>query len=247
MTSAPDRIEQIAAFLDGAMSDSEAEAFERAMADDPQLAEEVERIAGNDALLREAFALPADDGLDAGLLERMGLADRDMATTPVSALPPLPANDNPPFWRRWQVPLGGAIAAGLALALTMTLMGSGTMSPIGSALEQTPSGQIAHLKGDTAVTPLLTFQSGDGRYCREFNYANSGRERSGIACRGQADWTVEAWGEGAAAIPDPSEIALASGAAEGSLDATYQRLAAGDPLAMTLEKSLISGGWKKSP
>lgn len=246
MTGHDDKYERIAAFLDGAMSDAEADAFEAAMAADADLAAEVERLASNDELLREAFAVPETAPADDAMLERMGLAP---SPEPDSAEPaPFPdaANDNPPLWRRWQAQLGGAVAAGLAFALTFSFTGSGGMSDIGSVLDSTPSGQIAALDSGASVSPILSFQSGDGRYCREFTYSGPDGDRGAIACRASDDWVVEAWGEGASELPDPGEIALASGAGEGSLDEAYARLEAGDPVTIDEEKSLIDGDWKAS-
>lgn len=238
MTDQTALFERIAAYLDGAMTDAETEAFEREMASDPLLAAEVERLASNDSLLREAFAEPAGSTIDAAFLERMGLTEPERPVNPVAA------NDNPPFWQRYRIPLGAGIAAALALALTFTLQNGTTQTPIGLALEQTPSGQVAALDDGTSITPLLSFKAGDGRFCREFTYSAASGDRGGIACRGAKDWSVEAWGEGAADLPAPGEIALASGAGEASLDQIYARLNAGDPLSMRDETGLITNGWK---
>lgn len=241
MTDQTVLLERIAAYLDGAMSDAEVELFEQEMARDPQLATEVERLASNDSLLREAFAETADNGIDDAFLKRMALGQLAPPTSPAL---PAAANDNSPFWRRWQVPLGAGIAAALALALTFTLRGGAAQSPVGLALEQTPSGQVATLDNGATITPVLSFKAGDGRFCREFTYAAASGERGAIACRNAKNWSVEAWGDGAATLPDPDEIALASGAGETSLDEAYASLGAGDPLQMSEENDLIAKGWK---
>ena len=237
MTGSSERDERIAAYLDGAMSEAEAAAFEQALADDPALAADLECMAGNDSLLREAFAEPA---VDQAFIARMGLVEPGSSAAPT----PLAANDNPPFWRRWSLPAGGAIAAGLALVLSLTLQQNSGTPGLSEALDATPSGQLASLEDGKSVTPMLSFAAGDGRFCREFAYRSSSGERGGIACRGSSGWQIEAWGEGAAQLPDPGEIALASGAGEGSLDEAYARLKAGDPLLAEQEKALIERGWQ---
>lgn len=240
MTGNPDLDQRIAAYLDGAMSDAETEAFEQEIAGNPALAAEFERLAGNDALLREAFAEPA---VDDDFIARMGLGPTAIEATSPAKSDPVPANDNPPFWRRWSVPIGGAIAASLALVVTLSLTQGAGGNPIGDALEATPSGQLAALGDNASVTPILSFTAGDGRFCREFNYADANGERGGIACRDSSGWQVEAWGEGAAQLPDPDEIALASGTDTQSLEDAYQRLDASDPIVAGREQALIANGW----
>lgn len=240
MSGHPDLDERIAAYLDGAMSESDAAAFESEIADNPLLAAEMERLAGNDALLREAFAEPE---VDDAFLEKMGLGQSAPDVPHIEHSGIAAANDNPPFWRRWSVPIGGAIAASLALVATLSLQQGAGGPGMGDALETTPSGQLAALDDGASLTPLLSFQAGDGRFCREFAYASGTAERGGIACRGGDGWQVEAWGEGAAPLPDPGEIALASGADTGALEDAYARLQASDPILADRENALIERGW----
>ncbi len=235
-----DRWERIAAFLDGALSNAEADAFAAEMERDTALADDVARMAGNDGLLRDAFTLPETD---AAVLTRMGLADPGPAHSSV----PLAANDNPPFWRRWQVPLGGALAASLALFLTLGLPGGGSQpAGMAGALEATPSGQLASLDGGASLTPVLSFTAADGRFCREFTFADGADQTGAIACRGAQGWVVEAWGDGGDTLPDPGTIVLAGGAGNRSLDETYARLGASDPLSATRESALIAEGWQEN-
>lgn len=240
MTGEPDLDQLIAAYLDGAMSEDEALAFEQAVSEDPRLAAELERFGSNDDLLRAAHAEP---DVSEEFLARMGLAAPAPATDAGHA-PVTPANDNPPLWRRWQWPVSGAIAAGLALALTLNSQTGGEAGAFSRAMEQTPSGQVAALEQGATLTPLLTFRAGDGRYCREFAYAGAATERGGIACRDARGWSVEAWGDGAGDLPDPGQIALASGADTRSLDDAYRALRASDPIQAAREASLIRRGWR---
>jgi hypothetical protein len=243
------RGERIAAFLDGALGDADQAAFEAELEHDADLAAEVERMMGNDALVREAFAGPIEEGVDDALVERMGLAKESPAKVveldDYRADTPASANDNPPFWRRWQVPLGGAIAAALALTLILaSQQGAAPGSGFDAALDGTPSGQVAALDGGRELTPLLTFQAGDGRYCREFSIGKGQAGGTGIACRTGEGWKVEALDKGATELTKGSEIALASGEDGAGLDAAYSRLDAGDPMGTERENSLISSGWQ---
>ncbi len=244
MSDQSERDLRITAYLDGAMSEEEALRFERELEADAGLANEVARLASNDDMLRQAMAVDEEAGVDDAVLARMGL-------TQAPAAPPAgssqrasaePANDNPPFWRRWQVGAGTAIAACLALVLTFALPGAGSPG-FGDALENTPSGQLASLGDSATLTPILTFEAGDGRFCREFTFAAAQSESSGIACRSSTGWTIEAWSDDAVDMPDSSEIALAGSDGPSSLDEAYARLEAGDPLAMDREGQMILDGW----
>lgn len=245
MTVPTDPDQRIAAFLDGAMSYDQAAAFAALLEQDPVLAAKVERLVRNDSLLRKAFALPAGDEADDAMLARMGLApapNRAPASAPELPLAAAAANDNYLLWRKSIMPLGGTIAAAVVLAVALSL-GGNKLSPIGAALETTPSGQTAALDGGAAITPVLTFTAKDGRFCREFTYSADSGNRGAIACRGQSDWEVEAWGDGPARLPDPDAIALASGADGTSLDDAYSRLGASDPLAIDRERISMASGW----
>ena len=244
MSDQNERDLRITAYLDGAMSEEEALRFERELEADAELADEVARLASNDDMLRQAMAVDGEAGVDDAFLVRMGLAEATAAPPHASdqIVSPEPANDNPPFWRKWQVGAGAAIAACLALVLTFALPSAGSPE-FGDALETTPSGQLASLGDGATITPILTFEAGDGRFCREFTFAAAQSESSGIACRSSTGWTIEAWSDDAVETPDSSEIALAGSDGPSSLDDAYARLEAGDPLAMDRESEIIRNGW----
>lgn len=235
-----DRDQWISAYLDGALDEAGMAAFEAALATDPVLAADLERLLGNDSLLRDAFAQPMHDVPDSALLARMGLAEQP---------PPAPvaANDNPPFWRGWRLPAAGALAAALALAITVGMPGGPAPMQFGPALDATASGQLARLEGGAELTPVLSFAAADGRFCREFTLGGEGSSGgNGIACRqGPGNWRVEALEPGAARLADSDSIVLAGGADSAALAAVYDRLGAGDPLTLEREERLIAGDWQQ--
>ena len=192
------RDEQIAAFLDGRLPDAEMSDFEAEMENDPGLAKEVARIAGNDDLLRAAFDGPMQEPVDQALIERMGLGATD---SPIIANA---ANDNPPLWRRWQWPMGGAIAASLALVMVWQ-SGGGSDDAFSVAMETTPSSVTASLSDQTKVTPQLTFAANDGRFCREFLKESGGNAETGIACRSKGTWSIEVLAKGGRALQNPEK------------------------------------------
>lgn len=232
----PDDIEErLAAFLDGEMSEAEAAAFEAQLAADPALAARAEAWCANDDRISAAFAPVAAMPLPQDLLAKLEAVPDVIAASKVTA-----ANDNPPAWRRFAMPLGGALAASLA---ALFLIGPKPEASGGRdlsyALETGRSLQPVRLADGQTVTPTMTIRTADGRFCREFQQADT----TGLACRSDGKWAVEA----KAAGTGPSEqtgIAVAGGADASALDAAYKRLGASDPLGAAEEAKLISGNWQ---
>jgi hypothetical protein len=241
-----DRTEMIAAFLDGRLDDVANAAFEAQLAHDEALAEEVARYAANDDLLRAAFDGPMHEGVDAELLQRMGLADPGRAQPAAPVQAPAAANDNPPFLRRWQWPVGGAIAASLALLAVMQLgRGPVSNSEFAMALNSAPSATSVQLADGGSITPRLTFMASDGRYCREYLQSGGAGDETGIACLRDGTWQIEARLKGGAKLPDSGTISAASGEGSAELDAAYARLGGSDPISAEAERSLIQQNWSR--
>lgn len=225
--------EQLAAWLDGAMSEADAAEFEKLLESDPELAERAANWRANDRFIAAAFAPLADAPVDPVMLERLGLAE------PAA---PVAANDNPPRWRGrgWALG-GGALAASLALAVTLLGQGGNPTRPdeLSLALDNTPSLQTATLADGRTVQPRLTVRAKDGRWCRE--YISGGQDA--LACRGDKGWDVI--GTGKAAAQQGGGVVLAGGEDAATLDAAYARIGASDPLGAQAEAELIKGKWAR--
>jgi len=228
--------EQLAAFLDGVMDDAEARAFEIRLASDPELAARAERWRVNDQRIAAALVPLAAEPLDPRVLLQMGL---DKPTTQAAEPERVPANDNSPWWRRHAMPLGGALAASLLVAVLVPRWGQQPQHDLSYALETAPSLKMVELADGSKITPTLTVRAADGRYCREFV---AGAE-VGLACRENGRWQIKAQGMGAGPA-DSATIATASGADAAALEGAYSKLGASDPLDAKDEAALISGGWK---
>jgi hypothetical protein len=227
-----DEMEQrLAAWLDGAMTEAEAAAFEQLLDSDPELAARAAEWQANDQFIAGAFAPLADAPVDPALLELLGLAE---------VPPPVAANDNPPWWRSWALG-GGALAASLALAMVLLGQGGNPARPdeLSLALDNTPSLKTARLADGRTVQPRLTVRAKDGRWCREYI---SG-DQDALACRGDKGWEVMASGK-AAAQQGGGDVALAGGEDGAALDAAYAQIGASDPLEAQAEAELIKSGWQ---
>lgn len=226
------REERLVAWLDGELTGDDLTAFEAELAADPELAAMAADWQANDSLISSAFAPVEQAPIDQAMLERLGLAEK-----PLPQPAPKPANDNPPWWKRHALPLGGAIAASLVAVLVVTPRDGGdARNSLSLALDSTPSLAQANLPDGRKITPMLTAQAADGRWCREFGDGSS----VAVACRdGKGSWIIEAKGKGAAPS-DNSEFAVASGADDAALGAS---LNLADPLDAAAEKALIEKKW----
>ena len=253
MSSEQDRV---SAYLGGAMTPTEAAAFEREMEGDAQLAAIVERWQRNDALLKHAFTTPDAEAVSGALLDRLGLADAPpesnvVALDRVQRTTPAAQNDNP-VSSKWKWSIAGSLAASVAVLAAVgsfwtakppALENDGAFQ---TALNSSASGATVALNDDQKLTPILSFEAGDGRFCREFAMEGNAAGSTGVACKSGDKWQIEAMVKGAGSLPSNDEIRTAGGESGASLDATYQRLGAGDPLNNQKEKQVISDGWKKN-
>ena len=121
---------------------------------------------------------------------------------------------------------------------------------LASALETAPMlQQVAGAGGETA-TPVVTFQSADGRLCRQFEGTRSNSDViSGYACRDDAgQWQVGFQGPGPSLSNDGATqtIRPAERQPHPELDAAIDNIIAGDALDPARESALISNGWKRN-
>lgn len=215
--------ERLAAWLDGALSDAEAEAFENEMAKDPALAALAASWRANDRSIAEALTLAP---IEPDLLARMGLAA------------PAAANDNPPWWRRRALPIGGAIAASLAVGLLMLQPGGQPRDELSLALDTAPSLKQTRLADGRVIEPTLTVRAADGRWCREFR----SKDKLSLACLADGRWILEGEADGSGPAQS-SDYGLASGTDSQVLDKAYRRIGASDPVSAAHEAELIAQGW----
>lgn len=233
MTGQPDTDERLAAWLDGAMTAADAAAFEIELARDPVLAERAATWQANDRRIAEALAPLVAEPIDPDWLGRMGLAE------PAPVVPEA-ANDNPVWWHKRWVPVGGALAAGLALVLLVVVRQPAGPQDGGLslALDSTPALQQARLDDGRTIEPLLTARAADGRWCREYRIG----DLAGLACREPQGWKVEAEAKTAPAA-NPGEIQLAGESGNAALEKANVRLGTADPLGAADEAALIANKW----
>ncbi|WEF30968.1 anti-sigma factor family protein [Pseudoduganella chitinolytica] len=250
--------EVLMAYADGELAGPERAAVERAMRDDPAVAQAVARhrqlrgdvfAAFADVLdepvpapLRQAAA-PAVVALDAARVARKARQEQ------VGQERAQQEQARRGGWWQW-----GGMAASLAVGVLAGIGGwqvahqdstSATVAATSQgmlaqgALAQALSHQLAGSgQVDTAVGIGVTFQGKDGRYCRSFTLAAA----AGLACREGNGWRVAVLQEQAPAAPSAYRQAAAA-VPPAVLDAIDERIA-GAALDAAAERAAQQRGWR---
>jgi hypothetical protein len=246
--------ERVSAYLGGTMTSQEASAFEQELKDDLGLAAVVERWQGNDAFLKQAFATPDATDISDALLARLGLTETAASDNVVAIdsfrRPNTEQNDNS-VSPKWRWPMVASIAASLVVALAVGNLlltmpaGIASEATFQTAMNNSTSGVAVALNDTQTLTPILSFEARDGRFCREFALKDKAESNQGITCKTGDQWTIEALVNGGKVLPSSSEIRTAAGNEGATLDTFYSRLGAGDPVDRSTEEYLILRGWTK--
>ena len=246
MTSDDPRLEddRVGAFVDDEMTPEEAEAFARALGDDPALARQVDiqdRLRGK---LRASHVLetPPSDAI-------MRLLEEPKPTAVVVPL------RRP--WAHTAIPagLGFALAASIAVAVGVTQIGSGGDVAVNGGAMVARGGLARALDGrlgtDAApdgIKVVASFRTVEGRYCRIFHtfdapqYATPTTAQStGLACKDGAGWTV-------ASLATPSrredgDYRQAGSTLPRAVVAAMSDLDLSQPLTAQEEQAARASGW----
>ena len=221
------------AWVDGELDEITRRRVDRAVADDPALAQRLEmhrhlrqRLSGHYAPVE---AEPVPQAMRALLEERPKVTPITRAAAPK--------------WRSWGI--GGAIAASLVLGLGIGRLSSGPAGPVAvsdgvmvargelaSALET----QLASAQKDTSIRIGLSFQRKGGGWCRSFD----GSALSGVACREGEGWQVQQLIPG---TPQSTDYRQAS-STDARIMATVSTLIEGSPADATQEAAAKEKGWR---
>lgn len=224
--------ETLCAYLDGELTDEQAQRVDQLLQDDTQLAARLGQLRAGE--------------------QRFGALQ-------VASLPPpsaclnrlLLAPENPPSrprfdWRAWwsghgvlgpALSFGVVAAVGIAIGLGLrTEQAPGVAPWMGHAMEHAQSGS-SHRQNGLELVLLESYQASDGIYCRRYLLSDSATSNTRWACRSPS--------EGWITRPPPSETAAPADSPD-----TY-RLASGDAqtpelerLTPTQEARLLANQWQ---
>jgi surface antigen len=256
--------ELLMAYADGELAAGERARVERAIAANPNLRATVAVFTATRDPVQRAFTPLLASEVPDRLLQAIAAAPmpaaRSVTGARVGLLDRLKGG--------WFAGLSPAAALGLALVVgsalgavvtrSMLAVGSTTgallaavdggieaRGVLAEALHTVPGGSRLAAAGAT-VTPVLTFQSQSGAFCRQYE-AKSAAENGyvGYACRtADGSWRVEMHVPSTVASGERGGIRPASGAANSALEAAISSVIDGDPLMADVEVSLIKRRWK---
>jgi anti-sigma factor RsiW len=245
--------ELLSALLDGALSPDDAARLEHRLEREPALRARLEALERANTAVRDAYAGVVDEPLPKQLLELLGTE-----TAAADNVVPLAARQ--PRERRSFVPptaLAASIALAVGVALGVVLAPSrqapdaielaaegGAVAP-GSALfemlERVPSAESRELSAGVTATPVVTFGTAGGGYCREVDVASTEGTTQMLACRRDGAWRLAHTSYVAGTSTD-GVFRPAAGPSP-AMDAAIDELIDGAPLDSAAERALLGSGW----
>lgn len=239
--------ETLMAYADGELDAATRAAVEAEMANDPRIAQAIERHRSLVRDLRAAF----DPMLDEPVPEKLVIsANAAPAAKPADVVSIGSARR--PARRNWSWPEWGAMAASLLIGIVIArlatttddnivardghMFAAGTLS---TALDRQASGASS----ESGVHVALTYRAKSGDYCRAFTIAEPAAF-AGIACREGDQWRLDtlAGGESAEAA---NNYRMAGTAIPPAILQTVQDSIAGEALDAAQEAAARERGWKE--
>lgn len=230
--------EELAAYADGELSEADEARVAAAVEADTQLAARVAAHHKLKARLAGHYAPILNQPVPDRLSDLLGAESKSSATGIADFTAAKQRREGRRFTPTWTWG-GAAIAASLVAALVLTTR-SGPDTDHDYAGMQLASALDAQLVASQPSNAenriLLSFRNDAGEFCRAF----SGAETSGIACRDDEGWRLEAIGDGASS--QPTEFRMAG--SEAQLLELAQEMAIGSALSAEEETAALEAGWQ---
>jgi hypothetical protein len=215
--------ELLSAYLDGELAPAQREQVAAALLQDAGARLRLERMQQADQALRAAMPATTNDHFQAAMAAKISgsaLAARS--------------------WQRTVLPWAlAASLVGLTVGYVLPRGDAGGFAQPDAtwlnALNSTPSGTAS----STGVTPLLSFKTVDGRYCRLFR-AQGAASGEGLVCRSAEQWQLVAWD---ATTPEPAEGFRAAGASA-LVDGAMSALGGSPAMDLAEERAVIAREWR---
>ena len=240
--------ELLSAYLDGELEASKAVELERALDGDLALRSRLEQMRSIDISLRSAFKGDFAGPVPAHIT-RMLASEAVSTEDNVVAFPT--QTNKAKAKANWGLAVAASLmaASGLLMFERAQIAGvdQGMDALIAAELEQTPSQADGWnvLADGREMRPVLSFQSKDNGWCREFLLADEGVQQRGVACKTDNQWVTAVIGPVDTQIADAATDFRPAGADDlDSVQAFVESQADDIPLGLGEEAELIEGGWK---
>lgn len=235
--------DDLMAFADGALDPERAQAVQRAVDADPELARRVAMFRDTAAALGDlGAAQPAD--IPDTILTRIQQLSAETEAAKIVNIASFREARRVPFW---QVPLAASIFLALGVTGALLVRPSGPeavpgqlaaldAAPVLTALEDLPSGEERELAEAGRIAMIASFSNDAGEFCREFEYdPPAGRTVVSVSCHDGADWGLRL--AVMAAPVDAGGYAPASSL--DTLDAYLTVIGAGAPMSADEEEAAL--------
>jgi hypothetical protein len=238
--------ETLMAYADGELDAATRAAIEEEMANDPRIAQAIERHHSLRRDLRAAF----DPMLDEPVPEKLVVATN---TAPASKPADIVSIDSArrSSTRKWSWPEWGAMAASLLIGIVITRLATTTddnivardghmfaAGTLATALDRQPSGASS----ESGVQVALTYRVKSGDYCRTFTMEEPAAF-AGIACRQGDQWRLDTLA-GGESVEAGSSYRMAGTAMPPAILQTVQDTIAGEALDAAQEAAARERGWR---
>jgi hypothetical protein len=216
--------ELLSAYLDGALDAAPRARVEAALDADPGARLRLENMRQADQALRNALPLRGGDRFESMLADQLvGRAAKPAAR---GALP-------------WAL---AASLAGLIVGYLLPRMDEGNQRDV---LDRALLGALDTQRSGAPVVEgtqvLLTFQAGDGRYCRLFRAGEQDAMGEGLACRSGDEWQLTAWD---ASVPESADGFRTAGASA-LVDGAMAALGGKPAMGAAEEDAVIQRDWRQ--
>jgi hypothetical protein len=242
--------ETLMAFADGELDEKGAAAVRDALQSDAGLRDRLRRMQDVDTLLRASFsAAPGSEDRFLALLKE----EPESTDSQKDNVIPLRARKS--GLREW-IPTGTGIAAALLVLVAGSVVTTGQLTwleqvddglaltgPVQEAILSTPSGKQL-VRDGLSITPVVSFESGDGRLCREMQVHRDELSARILACRDKEEneWCIEAFAR-MPATRYPASYYTAGVHKDPVIEAAYTRLRMKTTLSADAERRAIATAW----
>ncbi len=241
--------EMLMAYADGELDLVARAEIEAAMAQDPKIAETIERHRALAARVQAGFS----GVLEEPVPERLASLVAGPGTAPVVELASMRAvRDARAMLGGLRLPQWAALAATLAIGMFVgILLTRGPAAPYEETatglvargeLEAALTTQLASAAGDTDVRIGISFRDREGDYCRTFQMHREA-PLAGLACRSEDDWKLQVLATAPAREGELRPAAAMPMAVLHAIDAAID----GEPLDAAAESAARNAGWRKTP
>lgn len=236
----------LSAFLDAELEEAEMEQVRQALAEDLTVADRLAALANVDMVVRQAAEKATEAPMPAAVL---ALLD----THPTAPTEKSADVVELSTWQRLrkQVSVPVSLAAGIALMVGLSVFNTAQHSPdatwenVAQVMDTNLTGETYQSDSGAQITPQLSFQNGDGEFCRQVEAQSEAELNQWIGCKNnRGDW-VQVAHITLPATSSQGEYRTAS--ATKALDDVLDTLMASSPMNRSQEQQAIRNHWLASP